>query len=89
MITVKGTDITIPNITNATATLNQWDRVDLRMNTGYVFWDRADYRDESGEIYEPAPEMIAYSRYGVFSQSTDFSTFEEAAESEVPADQIY
>lgn len=89
MITVEGTNVVIPNITHATATLNQWNRVVLRMNDGYVFWDRNDYRDEKGEMYEPTPEEIGYSRYGVFSQATDFSTFEEAAESDVPANQIF
>lgn len=75
MTTIEGTSVVIPNITNATATLNQWNRVVLHMNDGYVFWDRNDYRDEKGEMYEPTPEEIGYSRYGVFSPETDFSTF--------------
>jgi hypothetical protein len=75
MITIEGTNVVIPNVTHATATLNQWNRVVLRMNDGYVFWDRNDYRDENGEMYEPTSEEIGYSRYGVFSPETDFSTF--------------
>lgn len=89
MITVVGTDIIIPNLTHATATLNARNRVVLQMDEGYIFWDRNDYRDSDGNMYEPTPEEICYSRYGVFGQTTDFSTFEEAAEADVPADQIF
>jgi hypothetical protein len=89
MITVRGANIVIPNLTNAEAYLNENNRVILQMNNGYVFWDRNDYRDENGEMYEPTPNEIIYSRYARLSPTRDFSTLEEAVEADVPADQIY
>jgi hypothetical protein len=88
-IVVNGNDIVIPNLTNANVTVNERNRVIIDMNDGYVFWDRKDYRDENGEMYEPTPEEIGYSRWGSFSPTRDFSTLEEAVEADVPADQIY
>lgn len=82
-------EATLPNIEHASVTLNEYGRVVIRMDAGWVFWDRNDYRDENGEVYDPPAEWICYSRYGVFSPQYDFSGFVVAAESEVPADQIF
>ena len=79
----------LPMIEHATVTLNERNRVVVQMDDGWVFWRRDLYIDENGEMYEPAPENILYSRYGVFSPSTDFTLFVVVAESDVPADQIF
>lgn len=89
MIIVNGTNITIPNLTHASAELNERNRVILQMDAGYVFWDKKDYIDADGNMYDPAPEDIAYSRWASLSPTRDFSLLMEAAESEVPADQIH
>lgn len=76
-------NIELPVIEHATVTLNQWDRVVIQMDDGYVFY-RLDMYPEG----TPAEE-ICYSRYGVFSPDRDFSVFVVVAESDVPADQIF
>lgn len=82
-------EIVLPNIPHASVTLNERNRVVIRMDTGWVFWDRQDYVDENDNVYDPDPSEIGYSRYGVYSPNYDFSTFVVVAESDVPADQIY
>lgn len=83
----------IPTIEHATVTLNQWGRYVVQMDEGYVFYDTRDYAnltDEDGNPREPLPEEIVYSRYGVFSPSTDIvNCLVVVAESDVPADQIF
>jgi hypothetical protein len=77
-------NIVLPNIEQAKVTLNENGRVVVRMNDGFVFWDRNDYKDENGEMYEPTPKEVGFSRFGIFSPETDFSTFVVIAESEIP-----
>lgn len=82
-------EIVLPVIPHADVSLNIYNRVVIRMDPGWVFWDRQDYIDENGDMYEPEPSEIGYSRYAVYSPTYDFSTFVVVAESDVPADQIY
>ena len=82
-------EIALPNIPHASVTLNERNRVVIRMNPGWVFWDRQDYIDENGDMYEPKPSEIGYSRYAVYSPTYDYSTFVVVAESDVPPNQIY
>lgn len=82
-------EIILPNIPHATVTLNERNRIIVRMDAGWVFWERIDYTDENGNMYEPDPSEIGYSRYGSYPASYDFSTFVVVAESDVPPNQIY
>ncbi len=85
-------EIILPVIPHADVTLNQWGRVVVQMNDGYVFWDRAlhtGFTDDEGNPRDPYPEEICYYRYGVFSPATDFSLFVVVPESEVPENQIF
>lgn len=88
MVSVRNSNITIPNVTHADAYSAEYNFVILDMDDGYVFWDKRDYTID-GVYEEPAPEDICYSRWGSFSPSWDFTGIMEAVESEVPADQIY
>ena len=94
MITVRDENnllnetITIPNLTNADAYVNERSRVILQMNNGYVFWDKKMYY-VNGEYVEPSAEDICYSKWASMSPTRDFSLLMEAVESEVPADQIF
>ena len=76
-------DYTLPTIEHATVTLNQWGRVEIRMDNGWVF-----YRLESYPEGTPA-EDICYSRYGVFSPDCNFDNFVIVDETTIDADQIY
>lgn len=86
-------EIILPAIPHATVTLNQWNRVVIQMNDGYVFWDRmthSDFTDDEGNPRDPYPEEICYYRYGVFSPTSDFANrIVVVAESEVPENQIF
>ena len=80
-------EIILPTIAHATVTLNVRNRVVVQMDEGWVFWDRNDYVDESGNITEPSPSMICYSRYGVFAPDTDFDArFVIVKDGETPTD---
>ena len=85
--------MSLPYIPNATVQYNKWNRVEIIMNDGYVFYDKdnyADLTDEEGNPREPYPEEISYFRYGVFSPATDFANrIVVVAEADVPADQIF
>ena len=83
-------NIILPNIPHATVTLNERNRVIVSMHEGWVFWDRKDYLDDNGNMVEPMPENIIYSRWGSFSPTSDLENrLVVVAESEVPADQIF
>lgn len=84
--------MSLPNIPHATVSYNQWNRVVIQMDDGYVFCAMQDYdglTDEDGNPREPYPEELAYYRYGVFSPATDFTRFVVEAETDVPANQIF
>lgn len=85
MLSVRNSNLTIPNITHAHAYLDEYNAVIIDMDDGYVFWDKKDYT-YNGVYEEPAPEDILYSRWGSYPSSCDFSLLIEAVESEVPAD---
>lgn len=75
---------TLPTIAHATVTLNEWGRYVVQMDEGWVF-----YRLDSYPEGTPA-EDICYSRYGVFSPSTDIENILVIVdETTVDADQIY
>ena len=84
---------TLPTIAHATVSLNQWGRVVVQMDDGWVFCDMRDYEnltDEDGNPREPLPEELCYFRYGVFSPATDIEhCLLIVAETDVPADQIF
>lgn len=84
------TDYTLPVIEHATVSFNQWNRVVIQMDDGWVFYDKNDYRDENGELFDPEPDEICYSRYAVYSPEFDFDQyFVVVDETTVPAIQIY
>lgn len=83
------TEVTIPAIPHADVSLNERNRVVIKMHEGWVFYDKRDYRDSDGNYYDPKPEDYIYSRYGVFSSTKDFSEIVVVAESDVPAEQIF
>lgn len=67
----------LPIIEHATVNSTDYDRVEIIMNDGYVFYDKDNYSqlaDEDGNLREPMPEEISYFRYGVFSPETDFES---------------
>lgn len=79
----------LPTIAHATVSFNQWGRVVIQMDEGWVYWDRASFGiDENGNFIEPeAPEYISYSRYGVYAPDTDFDArIVVVAESEIGND---
>lgn len=85
------TNNTLPTIAHATISLNQWSRVVIQMDEGWVFWDRNHYGvDENGNFIEPVPEEMIHFRYGVYAPTTDFDNcIVVVAEAEVPTDQIF
>ena len=74
---------TLPTIAHATVTLNQWGRVVIQMNSGWVFYDLREYPEGT-----PA-EDICYYGYGVYSPDYDFNNIIVVDETTVDADQIY
>jgi hypothetical protein len=85
--------MSLPYIPNATVQYNKWNRVEIIMNDGYVFYDKDNYShltDEYGNPREPLPEEISYFRYGVFSPATDFDNrIVVVPETDVPENQIF
>ena len=84
--------MSLPNISHATVSYNQWNRVVIQMDDGYVFVNMANYddlTDEDGNHREPLPEELSYFRYGVFSPQTDFERFVVVAENSVSQEQIF
>ena len=85
--------MSLPKIEHGTARYNQWGRVEIIMNDGFVFYDKDNYKDltdEEGNPREVSPEEISYFRYGVFAPDTDFKNrIVTVAESEVNAEQIF
>ena len=82
-------EIIVPDIPHADVSLYAGVRIIVRMDLGWVFWDRRDYTDENGNMYDPDPSEIGYSRFGIYPVSYDFSTFVVVDESTVPSNQIH
>ena len=74
---------TLPTIAHATVTLNQWGRVVIQMNSGWVFYDLGEYPEGT-----PA-EDICYYGYAVYSPDYDFNNIIVVDKSTIDADQIY
>lgn len=74
---------TLPTIEHATVTLNQWGRVVIQMNSGWVFYDLREYPEGT-----PA-EDICYYGYGVYPPDYDFNNIIVVDKSTIDADQIY
>lgn len=85
--------MSLPMIEHATIQYNKWNRVEIIMDKGYVFYDRDNYTDltdEEGNPRKPRSEEICYFRYGVFSPTTNFiDRIIVTAESEVSEQQIF
>lgn len=83
----------LPTIENAAVKLTNFNRIEIIMNGGYVFYDKenyADLKDEEGNTREPLPEEISYFRYGVFSPDTDFENrIVVVDETTISKDQIF
>ena len=86
----------LPNIEHLTAVINKYGATAITADEGYVFYDKNDYlnlTDDEGNLREPFPEEILYSRYIVFPPSVSAAEIESrlvvVPESEVPADQIF
>ncbi len=86
-------EIILPTIAHATVSLTPYNRVEIVMHNGWVFYDTEDYinlTDEKGNPRDPYPEEICYARYGVYAPDTDFDNrIIVVAEADVPADQIF
>lgn len=85
--------MSLPKIEHGTARYNQWGRVEIIANEGFVYFDKDNYKDltdEEGNPRDPLPEEISYFRYGVFAPDTDFENrIVTVAESEVNKEQIF
>lgn len=85
---VYGNTITLPNgntlsIPHIHLELNEWNRVVVQAESGWVFYRLDIYPEET-----PA-EDICYFGYGVFSPNYDFTNIVVVDETTVNADQIY
>ena len=74
---------TLPTIAHAETSFNEWGRVVVQMNDGWVV-----YRLDSYPEGTPA-EDICYFRYGVFSANYDFTNIVVVDETTINADQIF
>ena len=72
---------------------NALNRIEIKTETGFVFYDKDAYKDltnEEGESREPLPEEISYFHYGVYSPDTDFENrIIVVEEKTVPKTQIF
>lgn len=68
----------LPVIKHAKVTLNEWDRVIVQMDEGWLFY-RLDIFPDGAPTNKKA-----YSSYGVLSLDYDYSNFVVIAESEIP-----
>ena len=74
---------TLPTIAHAETSFNEWSRVVIQMNDGWVF-----YRLDSYPEGTPADD-ICYFRYGVFSADYDFTNIIVVDETTVESWQIF
>ena len=74
---------TLPTIAHAETSFNEWGRVVIQMNDGWVF-----YRLDSYPEGTPADD-ICYFRYGVFSADYDFTNIIVVDETTVESWQIF
>lgn len=68
----------LPEIEHAKVTLNEWDRVIVQMDEGWLFY-RLDIFPDGAPT-----EKKAYSNFGVLSLDYDYNNFVVIAESEIP-----
>ena len=74
---------TLPTIAHAETSFNEWGRVVIQMDDGWVFHRLDSYPEET-----PA-EDICYFRYGVFSANYDFTNIVVVDETTVESWQIF
>lgn len=74
---------TLPAIAHAETSFNEWGRVVVQMDNGWIF-----YRLDSYPEGTPA-EDICYSRYGVFPADYDFTNIIVVDETTVESWQIF
>lgn len=74
---------TLPTIAHAETSFNEWGRVVVQMDNGWIF-----YRLDSYPEGTPA-EDICYSRYGVFPADYDFTNIIVVDETTVESWQIF
>ena len=74
---------TLPTIAHAETSFNEWGRVVIQMDDGWVF-----YRLDSYPEGTPADD-ICYFRYGVFSANYDFTNIVVVDETTVESWQIF
>ena len=85
---IYGNTITLPNgntlsIPHIHLALNEWNRVVMTMESGWVFYSLYSYPEGTPE------EDICYSRYAVYAPDFDFSLIVVVDETTIDADQIY
>lgn len=74
---------TLPTIAHAQTSFNEWGRVVIQMDDGWVFYNLNSYPEGT-----PA-EDICYSRYGVYPADYDFTKIIVVDETTINSDQIY
>ena len=74
---------TLPTIAHAETSFNEWGRVVIQMNDGWVFYRLDSYPEETPS------EDISYSRYGVFPANYDFTNIVVVDETTVESWQIF
>lgn len=72
MIKVKNSNIEIPNLSDATAYIDEYGKVIVEMDEGFEMWDKADYTVD-GVYTEPLPEDTIYYTMLSLSPARDFS----------------
>lgn len=74
---------TLPTIAQAETSFNEWDRVVIQMNDGWVFYRLDSYPEGT------SAEDISYSRYGVFPVDYDFTNIIVVDETTIESWQIF
>lgn len=74
---------TLPTIAHAETSFNEWGRVVIQMDDGWVFYRLDSYPEETPS------EDISYSRYGVFPAGYDFTNIIVVDETAVESWQIF
>lgn len=65
----------LPKIEHAKVKETAYGRIEIIMDSGWVFYDKENFSsltDEEGNPREALPEEMFYSRYGVYAPDTDF-----------------
>ena len=65
----------LPKIEHAEVKETAYGRIEIIMDSGWVFYDKENFSsltDEEGNPREALPEEMIYSRYGVYAPETDF-----------------